>query len=35
VAADLIKDVVGEGLQVVDRVHDHRLLLGDAGGEER
>ena len=33
-AADLIEDVMGEGLQVVDRVRDDGLLLGNAGGEE-
>ncbi len=32
--ADLIEDVVGEGLQVVDRIGDDSLLLGNAGGEE-
>ena len=34
-AAELVKHVVRECLEVVDRVDHHRLLLGDAGGEER
>ena len=34
-AAELVEHVMRESLEVVDRVDHHRLLLGDAGGEER